>query len=152
MYFKHWIWIVKKLCMSVLWDLRVLIMGLILIVWALQTSGGSFTTHLGVSPFSKWRDNPSSSISFLHPFLFLSFLLRHPFHSSLWYYVCLLILVITCLSSSCVPSILTIYFHHHNHHIVFFSLPFRSELSHLLNHLVKFMSSGDLLWVLTLNC
>ena len=106
------------------------------------SSGGSFTPHLGLSPFSKWRDNPSSSISFLHLFLFLSSFLHHPFHSSLRYHACLLILVITCLSSSYVPSISAIYFHHHNHHIVFFSLPSRSEPSRLLNHLVKFMSSG----------
>ena len=96
-----------------------------------------------------------------HPFFFhklssplplFIFLFFHPFHSSLWYHACLLILVITCLYSSYVPSISAIYFHHHNHHIVFFSLPSKSEHSHLFNHLVKFVSSENLLWVLTLNC
>jgi len=47
------------------------------------SSGGSFSTHVGVSPFSMWHDNPFSAKSFLHPFLFLSFFLRIPFHSSL---------------------------------------------------------------------
>ena len=36
------------------------------------------------------------------------------------------------------------------HILVFFSLPLWSEPSHLLNHLVKFVSNGDLLRVLTI--
>jgi len=148
MYFTPWIWIVKKLYKSVFVRLESSHSGSYLECVS-TSSGGSFTTHLRVPPFSKWRDNPSSSIRFLNPFLFLSLFLHHPFHSSLWYHVCLLILVITCLSSSYVPSISVIYFHHH---IVFFFVPSRSELSHFLNHLVKFVCSGNFLWVLTLNC
>jgi len=37
-----------------------------------------------------------------------------------------------------------------NHIIVLFSLPFRSEPSHLLNHLVKFVSNENILRVLTI--
>ena len=93
------------------------------------SSGDSFTTQLGVSPFAKWHDNPSSFISFLRPFLLLSFFLRHPFHSSLIILLCLsVILVITCHSSSYVLSISTIYLHHLNHHIVFSLCPLEVNL------------------------
>jgi len=79
-----------------LWDLGVLIVGLILSVWALQVATLSplildyLILQVARHPF--FFHKLSSS-----PPLFI-FLLRHPFHSSLLYHVCLLSLVITCLS------------------------------------------------------
>ena len=90
------------------------------------SSGGSFTTHIGVSP------SPSGVISLLLPqafFIPCSFCL--PFAPSIPFLFILLclsfILVFTFHSSSHVLSIFAIYLHHDNHHIVFFSLPSRSE-------------------------
>ena len=40
--------------------------------------------------------------------------------------------------------------HHQSPYTCSFPLPSRNELSYLVNHFVKFVSSGDLLWVLTI--
>ena len=66
------------------------------------SSGGNFTTHLGVPHFSKWHDNPFSSISFLHLFTF-SFLfftpLSIPFYSFLLFTIWSSIIFVSFCSS-----------------------------------------------------
>ena len=106
-----------------------------------------FTTHLGAT-------NPPSgvihfpfSIRFLHPFIFslLCSSFAPPFIPLLYSHALLLILVFTLLSSPCIhliPQAIIIFTI-----FGFFSLPSRSELSHLLNHLVKFMSGDNLVRV-----
>jgi len=117
-----------------------------LILSALHFKWRLYTTHLGVSPPPSGMTTPNFFISFLHPFLFFLFT-APPLILLLCYHAILLILVFTFYSSSSVHLflqvviiiILTIF--------VFLSLPFKSESSHLLNHLIKFDSSGNLLWV-----
>ena len=89
-------------------------------------------------PSSKWRDHTFTIISFsflssfyfpfLYVLVFIFFYLVSIFFLSLIY--------------SLIPHLFII-----NTYDRVFSLPSRTEPSHLLNHLVKFISSGNLLWV-----
>ena len=125
--------------------------GLILSVCALQVAALHHSSWS--NPSSKWRD----SLPLLHklssPLHLLSFVffLCHLSFLFLYSHIFLLISVSTLSSSSCVHLFLQaiiIFFTI----VVFSFLPFRSELSHLLNHLVKSVSSGNFLWVSHHNC
>ena len=83
--------------------------------------------------------------SFLNLFIFFLFYLCH-FHSFLCFCVLPFLFGFHLVSFHCM--FFNFAPHHHQHHIiVFFFLPYRREPSHLLNHLVKFVSSNNLLWV-----
>ena len=95
---------------------------------------------------SKWRDflsyhKVSSSLPFvIFIYVFLPF---HIHHFSLFNLFFTWLFFFTC-------SLSLISLHHLSPYNCLFSLPLWSEPSHLLNHLVKFISSGNLLRVLTI--
>ena len=92
------------------------------------------TTHLGAShPPSGMTPSPSSSAFFLFTFslLFLLLLSFHLFNSSSFHLVIYILCSLIPQSSSSSP------------YNCVFSLPSRSQPSHLLNHLVKFVSSEN---------
>jgi len=105
-----------------------------------------FTTHLGSSHPSKWHDPyvPFHKLSLI--FLFLSSITPSiiPFPFAYLFFIFLfyhnLASSILCYFNFRTSSLSSPY-------IVFFPLSSRSEYSHLLNHLDKFMFSGNLLWV-----
>jgi len=97
----------------------LLLLGLILSVHHL--SSRLFHHSSWSSFFSKWRDNPSSSISFLHPFLCLSsFCTTFPFPL---YVIMLFFYFGFHLSFFILCSFhFASYLYHHNHQICVFSL------------------------------
>ena len=76
------------------------------------------------------------------PSSFIFYLRLLPFHT------CLLLIFKLFFFFICSLSVTLL--HHLSPYNCLFSLPFWSEPSHLLNHLVKFVSSGNLLRVLTI--
>jgi len=104
-----------------------------------------------------WKKTP---LQVAWPTLFhhISFSFLHLFH----FFITPFIFVLLCSYfpplSIRFPSCLYVSFHvhlisalhHQSPYTCIFPLPSRSEPSHLLNHLVKFVSNRDLLWVLTI--
>jgi len=117
-----------------------LLLSLGLILSALHFKWRLYTTHLGVS-------HPPSGVTTSH---------LHKLSSSLHHFPSFLCITFLHFLCHCVFFFLCV-FHSHpssykSPYNCVFSLPSRSEPSHLLNHLVKFVSSGNLLWVSHHNC
>jgi len=110
-----------------------------LILSALHFKWRLFTTHLGVSSPSKWRD---------HTFIILSFSFLSSFYFSFPLCSCVHLLLFSFHLLS-FPYMLFNFAPHSSStpYNCVFSLFSRSEPLHLLNHVVKFLSSGNLLWV-----
>ena len=106
-----------------------------------------FTTYLRVSSPSKWHDSYFHKHLLISSPLCFSFLFLTPFFLT-FTHLCLAFFIILCLFS----CLLFLHLHHHNHHTCIFSLPSRSAPSHLLNHLVKFVSNENLLCAYHHNC
>jgi len=102
----------------------------------LFTSSGGSTPLILEYPILQMAWQPLIFICFLHFFsFFLPFLSATSLHSS-----CHCVFFFLCA------------FHFHSSsskspYNCVFSLPYRSEPSHLLNHSIKFVYSGNLLWV-----
>ena len=152
MYLTHWILNRKETLAECL--VKWVSYYLWVLSWVHNTSSDSSSPLILEYPLLQvvWQLLTIHKLSLISP-SFLFFTMRH-FHSLLW--VCVLLfpfsvfilfsfpfmLVNSCTSSSSSSP----------PYIVFFSLPSISEPSHLLNHLVKFVSSGNLLWVCHHNC
>jgi len=105
-------------------------------------------TPLGDSTPSNGMIPPSFTIPkfFFHhllhysiPIMFVS--IRFSYSCS---YICFFVLQFGPSFCSCIACSCSAHICHHNHlSIVFLSLPYGNELSHLLNHLVKLMSSEN---------
>ena len=115
-------------------------------VATLYTHLGGNHTPSGVSLLNS-RHKLSSSIIFLHFHYATLFLCSYTCYNSV--FLCVLVLFfhlalghghlnffLSCLSIFAM--------HHHYHFILIFLFAFGSEPSHLLYHLVKFVSSGDI--------
>jgi len=115
-------------------------------VVALYTHLGGNHTPSGVSLLNS-HHKLSSSILFLH--FHYATLILCSILVIIQFFLCLLMLFfhLACGHGhlNCFLSCLSIFaMHHHYHLILIFLFVFGSEPSHLLNHLVKFVSSGDL--------
>jgi len=121
-----------------------LLISLGLILSALHFKLQLYTTHLGVAHSPSGMTNHK----LLNLFIFLFFLpfLTPFFHTFInFLFGFLLHLMFLFMAFISTPS-------SYNHHICVFSLPSKSEPSHSLNYMVKFVPSGNLLWVSHHNC
>ena len=112
-------------------------------VRALQIA--SHITDLGDPTHSKWHVH-----SFPSPLAFLTFISSSIFHYAIYPCVYVLVLLPFFHSVSFIYTVSFLCLSIPQSIIIFtiscvFPFAFRSEPSHLLNHLVKFVSSGDLL-------